>query len=106
LDARAGATLEQAAHMTIRRIQPSGVSAIDAWAPVPSAVAGAAAKLCARVEQEALALRLSRIFAETSITARPFFESIGFRVVTEQTVELRQVSFRNFRMEKELECGN
>jgi putative acetyltransferase len=67
---------------------------------------GVAAKLCARVEQEALALRLNRIFAEASITARPFFESIGFRVVAEQTVEFRGVFFKNVRMEKVLECGS
>ena len=61
---------------------------------------GVAAALCARVEREAAALGVQRIFAEVSINARPFFESIGFRVIAEQAVEFGGVLFNNLRMEK------
>ena len=43
---------------------------------------------------------IKRIFAEVSITARPFFEAKGFKVVKEQTVTLRGVQLTNFVMEK------
>lgn len=45
---------------------------------------------------------LGRIFTEASITARPFFERQGFRVVREQTVSRQGVSMINFVMEKDL----
>jgi putative acetyltransferase len=38
--------------------------------------------------------------AEVSITARAFFESMGFRVVRQQLVERGCVSLPNFRMER------
>ena len=54
------------------------------------------------VEREARAEGLRRIFTEASITARPFFERRGFRVVREQTVVVRGVAMTNFAMEKPL----
>lgn len=54
------------------------------------------------VEREARASGLGRIFTEASITARPFFERHGFRVVREQTVTVRGVQMTNFAMEKPL----
>ncbi len=54
------------------------------------------------VEQEALNQELSKIFAEVSITAKPFFEHSGFIVLTEQQVEIRGQKLTNFRMEKQL----
>ena len=41
--------------------------------------------------------------SEVSITARPFFESIGFRVVRQQVTERRAVSLQNFVMERNIE---
>jgi len=52
------------------------------------------------VERVARAEGLRRIFTEASITARPFFERHGFRVVREQTVTVRGVAMTNFAMEK------
>ena len=43
---------------------------------------------------------IARIYAEVSITARPFFEAKGFKVVKEQKVSLRGVELTNFVMEK------
>ena len=40
------------------------------------------------------------IFADVSITAKPFFEKYGFKVITEQTVVRSGVSLINFKMER------
>jgi putative acetyltransferase len=61
---------------------------------------GVATALCQRVEQEACSRGIARIFTEASITARPFFEHIGFQMIAPQIVEYRNVSFTNFCMEK------
>jgi putative acetyltransferase len=45
---------------------------------------------------------LRRLQAEVSVTARPFFERMGFRVVRPQVVERRGVKFNNFVMDCEL----
>ena len=63
---------------------------------------GVGRRLYGAVEQEARALGLSRVFAEVSITARPFFERRGFTVVREQTVHPNGVPLTNFVMEKPL----
>lgn len=54
------------------------------------------------IEQHALSLSIRRLFAEVSITARPFFERMGFVVVTEQQVARRGEVFTNYVMEKML----
>ena len=46
--------------------------------------------------------KISKIFAEVSITARPFFEKHGFTVTEEQKVSIKGVEFINFKMEKVL----
>lgn len=51
---------------------------------------------------EARRLALPRIFAEVSITARPFFERHGFVVLVEQSVEVRGQRLTNYRMERKL----
>ena len=45
-------------------------------------------------------LGLQRVFAEVSITAKPFFESKGFKVVKQQNVTIRGTELTNFVMEK------
>ncbi len=42
--------------------------------------------------------KLSSLCTDASITAKPFFERSGFKVVQEQDVELRGQIFRNYRM--------
>lgn len=56
--------------------------------------------LMAHIQSRARSMGLSRLYAEVSITARPFFERSGFQVLAEQTVEVRGQTFRNYRMEK------
>lgn len=66
---------------------------------------GVGRRLYEAVEREARGQGLERIFTEASITARPFFERRGFRVVREQTVSRRGVELTNFVMEKDLVPG-
>lgn len=63
---------------------------------------GVASALVDRLEAEARALKLGEIDTEASITARPFFERRGYRVVQPQQVERRGVLIRNFKMKKRL----
>ena len=63
---------------------------------------GIGARLYEAIEREALDLGLGRITTEASITARPFFERRGFRLVREQSVRRRGVALTNFAMEKDL----
>jgi putative acetyltransferase len=52
------------------------------------------------IETKARELQLERLWTEASITAQPFFRSIGFSVIREQQVERRGETFTNYRMEK------
>jgi putative acetyltransferase len=63
---------------------------------------GVGSLLYRAIEREAREQGIGLIFTEASVTARPFFERWGFRVVREQTVERRGVSLTNFAMEKPL----
>ena len=54
----------------------------------------------ARVEEAAAELKLGRLHTEASITAKPFFEKKGFRVISAQTVHVRGQDLVNYRMEK------
>lgn len=58
---------------------------------------GVASAICDRLEQ-----RVSgKIVTHASVTARPFFEKRGYRVVKEQQVERQGILLTNFVMEKE-----
>ncbi len=61
-----------------------------------------ATALLQRLEEHARSRHLPRLHAAASLTARPFFERRGFRVLAMQTVELRGETLTNFRMEKVL----
>ncbi|ELE7133116.1 GNAT family N-acetyltransferase [Vibrio harveyi] len=43
---------------------------------------------------------IRRLYSEVSITARPFYEYFGFKVVQAQEMEVRGQKLRNFVMEK------
>lgn len=58
---------------------------------------GVATALCDRLERAAAG---KTIATHASITARPFFEKRGYRVIREQQVERRGVWLTNFVMEK------
>ncbi len=61
---------------------------------------GVAAALSAALEETARAAGRRRVYTHASLTARPFFERQGFRVVRRQTVERAGVAMDNFVMEK------
>lgn len=60
---------------------------------------GVAAAICNQLEQ----VVQGKIVTHASITARPFFEKRGYRVVREQQVERHGILLTNFVMEK---CGD
>lgn len=63
---------------------------------------GVGSTLMQSVFEIAIQKDIKRIFAEVSITARPFFEKQGFTVTEEQTIVFREVKFINYKMEKYL----
>jgi putative acetyltransferase len=40
--------------------------------------------------------------ADVSITAKPFFEKIGFKIIQEQHVKLNGIELTNYKMEKSI----
>ncbi|MEC4816674.1 MAG: GNAT family N-acetyltransferase [Scytonema sp. PMC 1069.18] len=63
---------------------------------------GVGSQLYRAIETKALELSLSRLFVEASITAKPFFQHMGFSVVKQQSVTRRGETFINYVMEKAL----
>lgn len=57
---------------------------------------GIAAALCEALEKAVP----NRIITHASITARPFFENRGYKVITEQQVVRQNIPLTNFIMEK------
>ncbi len=55
--------------------------------------------LLAAVMAEARRVGIPRLYTEASLTARPFFEAHGFRMLAPQVVTCRGVEFVNYRME-------
>ncbi len=62
---------------------------------------GVGRALMQQIAQAADAAGLARPYSHVSLTARPFFERYGFRIVTEQGVSIRGVTLSNFVMEKQ-----
>ena len=63
---------------------------------------GLASLIYLRLEFEAYQKGIRRLYTEASITARPFFEKMGFTVVFPQEKEVRGVPLKNYVMEKDL----
>jgi putative acetyltransferase len=61
---------------------------------------GIARQLMQHLHQQAKEMKLDKAFAHVSITARPFFEKAGFRVVKAQQVPIRGLILTNYVMEK------
>jgi putative acetyltransferase len=60
---------------------------------------GVGRELMARMFSWAAGRRLRRLHAEVSLTARPFFERMGFRVLRRQVVERQGERLENYVME-------
>jgi len=63
---------------------------------------GVASALLDAVLSAARAQGLTRVFTEASLTAKPFFERHGFRLLQEQTVQRLGQTLVNCRMERKL----
>jgi putative acetyltransferase len=63
---------------------------------------GVGSQIYRAIEAKALELSLERLFVEASITAKPFFQSMGFELIIEQQVFCRGQFFTNYAMEKRL----
>jgi putative acetyltransferase len=61
---------------------------------------GVGDRLYRAIEAKALDLGVDRLFTESSITAKPFFQRMGFSIVREQEVTCRGSLFTNYVMEK------
>jgi putative acetyltransferase len=58
--------------------------------------------LLKKIEEQAHSLGLQKITLEASITARPFFEKMGYHVTEKQLKHVQDVVFENFKMSKAL----
>jgi putative acetyltransferase len=61
---------------------------------------GVGRQLYQGLEEQARTMSLNRLFVEASITARPFFERMGFVTLAAQSVPCRGETFLNYTMEK------
>lgn len=67
---------------------------------------GAGKSLLIELEYESQKLNKPFIYANVSITAKPFFEKHGFRLVKEQKNLVKDIEIINFRMIKEKQQTN
>lgn len=63
---------------------------------------GIASRLMSEMETRARAFGARQLFTEASLTAYPFFQRRGFKLVRAQDVERHGVSLRNFVMQRVL----
>jgi putative acetyltransferase len=61
---------------------------------------GVGGQIYQAIEAKAVELSVNRLFTEASITAKSFFQRMGFLVVQEQSVTHRGETFINYAMEK------
>lgn len=59
---------------------------------------GVGSTLFAALEKEARESGILEMYSNVSITARPFFEAMGFSVEKEQILQMRDQKLRNYRM--------
>ena len=63
---------------------------------------GVASKLYDSLEKFAKGTQVNKIISDVSITAKPFFEKQGFKLVQEQQVDIERIRLTNYKMEKHL----
>jgi putative acetyltransferase len=59
---------------------------------------GIGSTLFAALEKEARKSAILEMYSNVSITARPFFEAMGFSVEKEQVVQIKDQKLKNYRM--------
>jgi putative acetyltransferase len=63
---------------------------------------GIAGRLYDKIEKEAIKRGATTLKSDVSITARPFFEKRGFKVLSKHNVRIRDIEIANYKMAKEL----
>jgi putative acetyltransferase len=63
---------------------------------------GIGSALIREIENIAIKSNISRIYVEVSITAKDFFTQMGFEIIRQQTVTVRNIEMTNFVMEKNM----
>ncbi|KUY30207.1 GNAT family N-acetyltransferase [Elizabethkingia ursingii] len=63
---------------------------------------GIAKRLYMEIEEKAISEKQLSLMADVSITAKPFFEKIGFKIIKEQHVMLKGIELTNYKMEKSI----
>ena len=63
---------------------------------------GVGSALLKAIHEKAVEYVVEKIFAEVSITEKPFFERNGFKITREQEVERKGIKLVNFQMEKRM----
>lgn len=63
---------------------------------------GIATSLVQKLESEAVKMQVEVIYTDASITAKPFFQHIGYIIESTQTVVRRGTSLVNYKMKKRL----
>lgn len=66
---------------------------------------GIASQLVSHAVEAAFQDGNERVYVEASICAKPLFEKLGFTLIEEQTVTIRGVDLKNYRMELKKETG-
>ena len=61
---------------------------------------GVGSVLMAAIDANAKKNNIIRLYSEVSITAKPFFEKMGFAIIKKQLVNIRGCELTNFIMEK------
>jgi len=59
---------------------------------------GIGSRLFASLEKQARETGILEMYSNVSITARPFFEAMGFSVVKEQVLRIQDQKLKNYRM--------
>lgn len=64
---------------------------------------GIAKKLLLLIERKVQMNRIDKINSDVSITAKPFFEKNGYKVIKEQKIKINDIVVPNFKMIKKLD---
>ncbi|PJZ84740.1 GNAT family N-acetyltransferase [Leptospira harrisiae] len=63
---------------------------------------GIAKQIYLRLEKDAIERDVKKLVSHVSITARPFFESLGFELVRENLIKRDDVELKNYTFEKNI----
>jgi len=63
---------------------------------------GVGSKLFKYIENKAKENAIIELHSEVSVTAQPFFSSMGFKIIEEQTLLIRGQKLKNYKMRKKL----